>query len=48
MPMTGSGKIHKLTLRQSFADDVLPDVHPAWHQDKRASKPTQRGGPDEF
>jgi 3-(methylthio)propionyl---CoA ligase len=28
MPMTGTGKIHKLTLRQQFADYTLRDVDP--------------------
>jgi 3-(methylthio)propionyl---CoA ligase len=34
MPMTGTGKIHKLTLRQQFADYTLPDVDPSWREDK--------------
>ena len=29
MPMTGTGKVHKLTLRKQFADYVLPGVEPA-------------------
>ena len=29
MPMTGTGKIHKLTLRQQFAGHVLPGSAPA-------------------
>jgi acyl-CoA synthetase (AMP-forming)/AMP-acid ligase II len=30
MPMTGTGKVHKLTLRQQFADYTLPDVDATW------------------
>jgi fatty-acyl-CoA synthase len=26
MPMTGTGKVHKLTLRTQFRDYVLPDL----------------------
>mgnify|MGYP003797857799 CR=1 FL=1 len=26
MPMTGTGKVHKLTLRQQYRDYVLPSV----------------------
>jgi fatty-acyl-CoA synthase len=33
-PMTGTGKIHKLTLRQQFKDYRLPD---AGEQERRAS-----------
>jgi hypothetical protein len=38
MPMTGTGKVHKLRRRQPFADEPLPDVHPAWRENKDASK----------
>jgi 3-(methylthio)propionyl---CoA ligase len=37
MPMTGTGKIHKLTLRRQFADYTLPDSDPSWREDKDAS-----------
>jgi len=36
--MTGTGKVHKLTRRHQFADDVLADVHPDWRENKDASK----------
>jgi acyl-CoA synthetase (AMP-forming)/AMP-acid ligase II len=38
MPMTGTGKIHKLALRRQFADYTWPDVDPAWRQHKDASQ----------
>jgi non-ribosomal peptide synthetase component E (peptide arylation enzyme) len=38
MPMTGTGKIHKLTLRRRFADYTLPDSDPSWREDQDASK----------
>ena len=34
MPMTGTGKIHKLTLRQHFANYTLPDVDPSWRENE--------------
>jgi len=37
MPMTGTGKVHKLTLRRQFADYVLSDVDPAGPKDEDAT-----------
>jgi 3-(methylthio)propionyl---CoA ligase len=45
MPMTGTGKIHKLTLRRQFADYVSGDVDPAWRQDKDASMADESRAP---
>ena len=36
MPMTGTGKVHKLRLRQQFADYTLPDVDPAGREHEEA------------
>ena len=38
LPMTGTGKVHKLARRHQIADDVLADVHPAWCENQDASK----------
>lgn len=34
MPMTGTGKVHKLTLRRQFADSVLGDLDAAGRKDE--------------